>query len=122
VLTTNQSGGYADLDAPSDDPQWSRENGKTGDGVTEGPRMVESGISIFAPAKLLFLGTSAGNYAICSQAQTYNTFEVPYGDLVKGASFCIKTSAGHIALLTTTKEASAQEVDFNVTVWQKPTG
>ena len=111
--------GVADLDSPSDDPDWGRSEG-TGDGESDGPLMDNTHLYVVHSAQMVVLGKTPVNYSVCSQAQNYASTDVAIGKLDKGTSLCVRTSAGRYAALTLANDASAQEIDLDVTVWEKP--
>lgn len=117
VLTPNPTG-TADLDAPSTDPDWARTKA-TGDGESDGPLMDTTNLYVVHSAQMVFLGSDPADYSVCSQAQTYASTDVAIGKLDKGSNLCIRTSAGRYAMLTLSKDASAEQIDLDVTVWEK---
>lgn len=108
----------ADLDAPAGDPEWGRSDA-TGDGRSEGPGINGPSLFGFTGSEWVFLGKEEANWAVCSQSQVYESLGTEIGELDAGVSICARTTAGRFALLTVAKEANAQQVEFNVKVWEK---
>lgn len=91
----------------------------TGDGRPDGP--VHAGSVIFAKndAYLQIMELGDVGYSTCASGQEYTGEELPVGDLLKGTSVCVKTTAQRYARLVLVEEANGEEARFKATVWER---
>jgi hypothetical protein len=89
-----------------------------GDGAVDGPSSSGSQLAKVERISLAFIGDEPPSYSKCRLAATGSDVAVPLGQLTKGSTLCLITTAGRAAALTLTQDASATEIDYSVIVWQ----
>jgi outer membrane murein-binding lipoprotein Lpp len=107
---------YADLDAPSSDPQWASNNG------TGSPDLYNAGTGLDPQyyAAALALGSTQATYDRCRNQTGYSaTTRLKYGSMSLGQYFCWKTTDGRYAALRLTQLANSS-VTFDVVVYDPP--
>jgi hypothetical protein len=113
--------GGPDLDAPQRDPRWGLDQLKLGDGVPEGPAITGSVFGVYTSGDktgIMLEGSSQVNYRTCA-LEIYGREDTDLGELDKGTTFCLRTSAGRYARLIVMEDATATKVLLDVTVWEK---